>query len=97
MEHLLFVQLVQAQELLSWTCSACPISVFRQDGCSLRGHSRASGGMYMGGGSVDLPLDPSPAAEMGLKLSLAVTLGCVDVETRALGLALPQPVAWGVR
>lgn len=51
----------------------------------------------MGGGSVDLPLDPSPAAEMGLKLSLAVTLGCVDVETRALGLALPQPVAWGVR
>lgn len=45
-----------------------------------------------------LPLDPSPPAEMALKLTLAfAVLACRDVEQKPWGLALLQPAAQGQR
>lgn len=57
-----------------------------------------SNGMWMEGTASMLPLDPSPPAEMALKLTLAfAALACRDVEQKPWGLALLQPAARGQR
>lgn len=54
--------------------------------------------MEMEGTVSMLPLDPSPPAEMALKLTLAfAVLACRDMEQKPWGLAVLQPAAQGQR
>lgn len=90
--RLLFVPLVQAQELLSWTCHVGPIPFLP---CTEEAGKRAMGHGWKRAVSM-MVLDPSPLPEMALQPSLGTAaLACADMEQKPWGLAALQPAARG--